>query len=180
MAFKMTPGLKGSPSKMFGGECGGAGQPPCPPRFQAEKEVMQNMRVSDRSFDSRSKSAKRKKAIVTPPQQAPLPPKLRLPKLPKGFKFRSEKDEARFNMTFKDLSEFKDQESLDTAFNKFVKAFGGPIAPPIEGPPKFPGGPIFEAPGKGPVFEGPIKEGPINEGKYKAAPGKGVAAVKAK
>ena len=39
MAFKMTPGIKGNPTNnsIMGGECGGDGQPACPPRFEAEK-----------------------------------------------------------------------------------------------------------------------------------------------
>ena len=39
MAFKMTPGIKGNSTNnsIMGGGCGGDGQPPCPPRFQAEK-----------------------------------------------------------------------------------------------------------------------------------------------
>lgn len=171
MAFKMTPGLKGSPSKMFGGECGGAGQPPCPPRFQAEKEVMQNMRAADRSFDSRSKSAKRKKARVSPPQQAPVPIKLQL-NLPKGYEFQSKFQKASFYDFFSDLSGYKTQEALDKAVIKKLKApvvvAPGPQLPQLPQP-ELPGGPVFEGP-----KEGPIKEGP------KAVPVKGVAAVKAK
>ena len=39
MAFKMTPGIKGNHTNnsIMGGECGGDGQPACPPRFEAEK-----------------------------------------------------------------------------------------------------------------------------------------------
>ena len=61
MAFKMTPGMKGSPTSnsIMGGGCGGANQPPCPPRFSAEKDIVQ--RVSDRKISDRSarKAAKK-------------------------------------------------------------------------------------------------------------------------
>ena len=60
MAFKMTPGIKGNSTNnsIMGGGCGGDGQPPCPPRFQAEKMMAP---VADKSSSSRSKSIRVKK-----------------------------------------------------------------------------------------------------------------------
>ena len=83
----MTPGIKGNPanSSMMNGGCGGDGQPPCPPRFQAEKITAP---VAERS--SRSKAIRAKKKVKAPapaPAPAPLPVKLKLnEKLLDGFR----------------------------------------------------------------------------------------------
>lgn len=176
MAFKMTPGITGSSSNnsIMGGGCGGDNQPPCPPRFQAEKITAP---VADRS--SRSKSIKSKKKAA--PAQAPpvkLPPKRLKINLPEGHKFRSKLIEANFYKNILrsiDKGEFASQEQLDLFVTKKLS--------PVRDP--FP--PIYEVPGpdvpvkEGPIFEeveGPIRV-PIKEGP-KAAPVRGVAAVKAR
>ena len=144
MAFKMTPGIKGNPanSSIMGGGCGGDGQPPCPPRFQAEKMMAP---VADKSSSSRSKSIrpKKKAAVVAP---APAPVKFKI-NLPEGYEFKSKMEESRFYAKFSDLSGFKSQEELDTAIAKQLKGVG----------PKDPKNPSLENPG----LEVPIKEAPI-------------------
>jgi len=172
----MTPGIKGNSSNnsIMGGGCGGDGQPPCPPRFQAEQTMAP---VADRSSRSRSNTSKRKAA----PAQAPpvkLPPKLKI-NLPEGHRFRSKLAEASFYENMQeaiDTGVFKSQEQLDSAVIKRLKLNAGPKEPPI-----------YEIPGKGPVLDaGPVLEAPerpirvpVKEGP-KAAPVRGVAAVKAK
>jgi len=144
----MTPGIKGNSSNnsIMGGGCGGDNQPPCPPRFQAEKIMVP---VADRS--SRSKSIKSKKKA----DQPLAPPKLKI-NLPKGFKM-SKLAEQQYQVLFGNLSGYKNQEALDKAVMKFAKLYGSPIAGPIEGP-------ILEAPGpiKAPVaeIEVPAEGGP--------------------
>ncbi len=156
MAFKMTPGIRGNSSmnriKNLGA-CGGPGQPPCEPRFQAEKTTE---RAPDRSFRARATSSK-KAAVVAPP---PRPPKLKI-NLPKGYEFGSKKQEAMFYEKFSDLSEFKSQEELDAAVARQLKG----------GEPKDPEGPVIGEPVIGkPVIEGPVVAEPV----------KGVDAVKGK
>lgn len=170
MAFKMTPGIRGNSASnsIMGGGCGGNGQPPCPPRFQAEKNAAL---VADRSFSSRSKSIKAKaKAAVVAPPPAPAPVKLKI-NLPEGYKFGSKMAEVNFYEKFSDLSGFKSQEELDMAINQQLKG-GGPKDPED---PKEPGGPVIVDP-KVPVVVEPIKGG----GEFEAAPVKGVDAVKGK
>ena len=170
MAFKMTPGIRGNSASnsIMGGGCGGNGQPPCPPRFQAEKNAAL---VADRSFSSRSKSIKAKaKAAVVAPPPAPAPVKLKI-NLPEGYKFGSKMAEMNFYEKFSDLSGFKSQEELDMAINQQLKG-GGPKDPED---PKEPGGPVIVDP-KVPVVVEPIKGG----GEFEAAPVKGVDAVKGK
>jgi|GEM_PF-2638002 len=174
MAFKMTPGIKGNPanSSMMNGGCGGDGQPPCPPRFQAEKTMAP---VAERS--SRSKAI-RAKTKVKAPAPAPLPVKLEV-NLPDGFKM-NELVAGHYKRLFGDLSGYKNQKVLDTAVAEFVKKFGSPLAGPIDGP-------IIGFPGEGPIKLPPVKFDPvkgIGEGEFKApvlkAPVKKAAAVKAK
>jgi len=145
MAFKMTPGIKGNSTNnsIMGGGCGGDGQPPCPPRFQAEKMMAP---VADKSSSSRSKSIrpKKKAAVVAP---APSPKKLKI-NLPKGYEFKSKMVETMFYEKFSDLSGFKSQEELDVAIEKQLKRVG----------PKDPGGDIIVKP-KEPVVVVPIKGG---------------------
>jgi hypothetical protein len=147
MAFKMTPGIKGNPSmnriKNLGG-CGGPGQPPCPPRFQQEKTAAL---VADKSSTSRSKSIRKKAAVV-----APAPVKLKI-NLPEGYKFRSKLEEVKFYDKFGDLSGFKSQEELDKAISAHLK--GGGAAKPLD--PKEPGQGLEKdviAPIKGEAIEG--------------------------
>lgn len=130
MAFKMTPGIKGNSANnsIMGGGCGGDGQPPCPPRFQAEKNVAL---VADRSSSSRSKTIKAKKKVaVVAPAPAPTPVKLQI-NLPKGYEFKSKLEKVAFYEKFSDLSGFKSQEELDKAI---TKQLGGASVKPIEGP----------------------------------------------
>lgn len=145
MAFKMTPGIKGNSTNnsIMGGGCGGDGQPPCPPRFQAEKMMAP---VADKSSSSRSKSIrpKKKAAVVAPPKPAPVKFKINLPK---GYEFKSKKEEMNFYQSMQsaiDGGEFKSQEQLDTAVMKQLK--GGAPSP-------------FDP--QNPVIDIPIKEGPI-------------------
>ena len=175
MAFKMTPGIKGNSSNnsIMGGGCGGDGQPPCPPRFQAEQTMAP---VADRSSRSRSNTSKRKADQPLAPPKGP--PRFKI-NLPKGHRFRSKLIEASFYENMQeaiDTGVFKSQEQLDSAVIKRLKLNAGPKDPPIyEIPGKGPvldAGPVFEAP-EGPIRV-PIKEGP------KAAPVRGVPAVKAK
>tara|TARA_R110001592_G_scaffold167882_1_gene403557 strand:- start:110 stop:622 length:513 start_codon:yes stop_codon:yes gene_type:complete len=146
MAFKMTPGMKGSPqsNSIMGGGCGGDGQPPCPPRFQAEKITAP---VADRSSSSRSKSIRpKKKAAVVKPTPAPVPVKFKI-NLPEGYKFKSKKEEMKFYQSTQigiDGGEFKSQEQLDTYVMKQLR--GGAPSP-------------FDP--QNPVIDIPIKEGPI-------------------
>ena len=148
----MTPGIKGNSTNnsIMGGGCGGNGQPPCPPRFQAEKMMAP---VADKSYSSRSKSIrpKKKAAVVAP---APAPVKFKI-NLPKGYKFGSEMQEAMFYEKFSDLSGFKSQEELDKAIMNQLKGAG----------PKEPGGPIIVNP-KEPVVVAPIK----GKGEVEASP----------
>jgi len=173
MAFKMTPGIKGTPanSLMMNGGCGGAGQPPCPPRFQAEKMMAP---VADRSSSARSKVTRAKKKVVAP-SPAPAPVKLKV-NLPKGFEM-DKKTAQQFEMAFEDLSGYKNQEALDIAVMKFVKKYsGGGIGSPGEGP-------VIGFPGEGPVIRPPGKfepEAGIGEESAEAVPVKGVAAKIAK
>ena len=157
MAFKMTPGIKGNSANnsIMGGGCGGDGQPPCPPRFQAEKNVAL---VADRSSSSRSKTIKAKKKVaVVAPAPAPTPVKLQI-NLPKGYEFKSKLEKVAFYEKFSDLSGFKSQEQLDKAITAQLLGGYGP---------KEPEGPIFE----GPIKEGPILEAPIKGGgEFEAAP----------
>ena len=145
MAFKMTPGIKGNSTNnsIMGGGCGGDGQPPCPPRFQAEKMVAP---VADRSSTSRSKSIRpKKKAAVVAPAPAPAPVKFKI-NLPKGYEFKSKKEEMNFYQTMEsaiDGGEFKSQEQLDTAIIKQLRGTPSPFDP------------------QNPVIDIPIKEGPI-------------------
>jgi len=145
MAFKMTPGIKGNSTNnsIMGGGCGGDGQPPCPPRFQAEKMMAP---VADRSSSSRSKSIrpKKKAAVVAP---APAPVKLQI-NLPKGYEFETKMQKTMFYERFSDLSGFKSQEELDAAIEKQLKGGGS----------KDPGGDIIVKP-KEPVVVAPIKGG---------------------
>jgi len=133
MAFKLTPGIKGNPANnsIMGGGCGGDGQPPCPPRFQAEKNVAL---VADRSSSSRSKTikAKKKVAVVAPaPAPAPAPVKLII-NIPKGYEFKSKMEKAAFYEKFSDLSGFKSQEELDrTIIKQLGGAIGGPVLSPV-------------------------------------------------
>ena len=163
MAFKMTPGIKGSPanSSMMSGGCGGDGQPPCPPRFQAEKMMAP---VADRSSSARSKATKAKKKVVAPPPP-PKPVKLKV-NLPKGFEM-DKKTAQQFEMAFEDLSGYKNQEALDSAVMRFIKKYSGPNANPGEGP-------VIRPPGK---FD---PEAGIGEESAEAVPVKGVAAKIAK
>ena len=156
MAFKMTPGMKGSPTSnsIMGGGCGGANQPPCPPRFSAEKDIVQ--RVSDRKISDRS-ARKAAKKVVAAPAPAPVPVKFQI-NLPKGYEFKSKMEKAAFYEKFSDLSGFKSQEQLDKAITAQLLGGYGP---------KEPEGPIFE----GPIKEGPILEAPIKGGgEFEAAP----------
>jgi len=175
MAFKMTPGIRGNSASnsIMGGGCGGNGQPPCPPRFQAEKNVAL---VADRSFSSRSKSTKAKiKQAPVKPAPAPAPVKLKI-NLPKGHEFVSKREEMAFFDMFEQAistGEFKTQEELDMAIMKQLKG-GGPKDP------KDPEGPIIVNP-KEPGLEVPIKGEPIKGGgEFEAVPVKGVNAVKGK
>ena len=144
MAFKMTPGIKGNSTNnsIMGGGCGGDGQPPCPPRFQAEKMMAP---VADKSSSSRSKSIRpKKKAAVVAPTPAPVKFKINLPE---GYKFKSKKEEMNFYQSTQigiDGGEFKSQEQLDTYVMKQLK--GGVTIP-------------FDP--QNPVIDIPIKEGPI-------------------
>ena len=167
----MTPGIKGNSASnsIMGGGCGGNGQPPCPPRFQAEKNVAL---VADRSFNSRSKStkAKIKQAPVKP---APAPVKLQI-NLPEGYKFGSKMAEVNFYEKFSDLSGFKSQEELDKAIRAQLVG-SGPVKP-ID-----PEEPIKGEPIKGEPIKGePIKGEPIKQGGELVVPVKGVNAVKGK
>jgi|TARA_R110000782_G_scaffold268597_1_gene365234 hypothetical protein len=166
MAFKMTPGIKGNPANnsIMGGGCGGDGQPPCPPRFQAEKNVAL---VADRSSSSRSKSIKaKKKAAVVAPAPAPAPAPVRLQiNLPKGYKFKDELQEKMFYDKFSQALEkgkYKNQEELDKAI---ISQLVGtrPVGPTD------PEGPIIVNP-KEPVVVAPIKGG----GEFEASPIKSV------
>ena len=146
MAFKMTPGMKGNPAakRVAGlGACGGPGQQPCPPRFQQEKTTEL---VADRSSTSRSKSIRpKKKAAVVAPAPAPAPVKFKI-NLPKGYEFKSKKEEMNFYQTMEsaiDGGEFKSQEQLDTAIIKQLRGTPSPFDP------------------QNPVIDIPIKEGPI-------------------
>jgi len=154
MAFKMTPGIKGNSANnsIMGGGCGGDGQPPCPPRFQAEKMMAP---VADRSSSSRSKSIrpKKKAAVVAP---APAPVKLQI-NLPKGYEFKTKMQKLMFYDKFSDLSGFKSQEELDAAVGKQLEGGG----------PKDPGGDIIANP-KEPVVVAPIKVVPKEGGESKA------------
>lgn len=164
MAFKMTPGMKGNPAsnRIAGlGACGGPGQPPCPPRFQQEKTAEL---VADRSSTSRSKyiKSKKKAAVVAP---APAPVKLQI-NLPKGYEFKSKKQEAMFYEKFSDLSGFKSQEELDKAIKAQLTGIG-PVKPtPIEGP-------VFEAPIIAPApVKGGESEAVVSKPKVKAVAAK--------
>ena len=161
MAFKLTPGIKGNPanSSMMNGGCGGDGQPPCPPRFQAEKTMAP---VAERS--SRSKAIRAKKKVA-PPKQAPIPVKLVL-NLPKGYEFLSKFQKDSFYDFFSDLSSYKTQEALDNAVIKRLKA--GPIGLPGPQLPQLP-----ELPGKDVPAEIPA---PIQ----RPVPVEGVGALKPK
>ena len=160
MAFKMTPGIKGNSTNnsIMGGGCGGDGQPPCPPRFQAEKMMAP---VADKSSSSRSKSIRvKKKAAVVTPVKPPKPVKFKI-NLPKGYGFLDKRQEAMFFDMFEQAisaGKYKTQEDLDMAVMKQLK--GG--APSPFDPTK----PVLEVPKEAdvPVFEAPIKEGPIKEG----------------
>jgi len=171
MAFKMTPGIKGNSTNnsIMGGGCGGDNQPPCPPRFQAEKMMAP---VADKSSSSRSKSIRPKnKAAVVAPAPAPAP-KLQI-NLPKGYEFGSKIAEMNFYEKVNKAIEkgaFESQEQLDKA-----------VADQLKGPgPKDPGGPVIVNPGK-PVLEAPALEAPIKGGgEFEAVPVKGVAAKIAK
>lgn len=160
MAFKMTPGMKGSPesNSIMKGNCGGPNQPPCPPRFQAEKTTE---RAPDRSFRARTAGLK-KKAVVAPTK--PTPVKLKI-NLPKGYEFDSKLLEASFYDAFSDLSGFKSQEELDAAVMKRLKA--APSKPtPIEGP-------VLEAPIVKPApIKGEASEAVISKPKVKAVAAK--------
>ena len=145
--------MKGNPAakRVAGlGACGGPGQQPCPPRFQQEKTTEL---VADRSSTSRSKSIRpKKKAAVVAPAPAPAPVKFKI-NLPKGYEFKSKKEEMNFYQTMEsaiDGGEFKSQEQLDKAIMKQLK--GGAVSPFDPKDPKEEEGPVFEA---------PIKEGPI-------------------
>jgi len=166
MAFKMTPGIKGTPanSLMMNGGCGGKGQPPCPPRFQAEKMMAP---VADRSSSARSKVTRAKNKVAAPaPPTPPAPVKLKV-NLPKGFEM-DKKTAQQFEMAFGDLSGYKNQEALDSAVMQFVKKYSGPVVNPGEGP-------VIGFPGEGPVIGPPGKFEPSP-----AEPVKGVAAKIAK
>ncbi len=154
MAFKMTPGVKGSPqsNSIMNGKCGGPNQPPCPPRFQKEKTTE---RAPDRSFRARAISTKKK--VVA----APAPVKLII-NIPKGYKFKSKMEEVKFYEKFSDLSGFKSQEELDKAITAQLGG-GGPVKPTD------PEGPIIISP-KEPVVVAPIKGG----GELEASPIKSV------
>ena len=170
MAFKMTPGIKGNPANnsIMNGGCGGDGQPPCPPRFQAEKNVAL---VADRSSSSRSKSIKaKKKAAVVAPAPAPAPAKLQI-NLPKGYEFKDKLQEKMFYDMFTqsiDKGKYKTQEELDKAI---ITRLGG--IKPVD--PKEPEGPIFEGPVLSPGPSKPVVVGPIKGGgEFEASPIKSV------
>ena len=172
MAFKMTPGMKGNPTSnsIMGGGCGGAGQPPCPPRFQAEKTMAP---VADRSSSSRSKAIrpKKKAAVVAP---APAPVKFKL-NLPKGYEFRSKKEEMQFYESMQkaiDGGEFKSQEQLDMAVMKQLRVGApSPFDPkdPIREVPKIEEPIVVRPPGEKDVIDlSPIKVAPVEGGESKA------------
>ena len=150
MAFKMTPGMKGSPTSnsIMGGGCGGANQPPCPPRFSAEKDIVQ--RVSDRKISDRS-ARKAAKKVVAAPAPAPTPVKLQI-NLPKGYEFETKLQEKMFYDMFTqgiDKGKYKTQEDLDMAITTLLKR--GDSVKPIEGPVLSPGPskPVTEFPSEG-------------------------------
>ena len=132
MAFKMTPGIKGNSTNnsIMGGGCGGDGQPPCPPRFQAEKMMAP---VADKSSSSRSKSIRvKKKAAVVTPVKPPKPVKFKI-NLPKGYGFLDKRQEAMFFDMFEQAisaGKYKTQEDLDMAVMKQLK--GGKPRDPKE------------------------------------------------
>ena len=84
MAFKMTPGMKGNPSgvKVIKTKfCGGAGQPPCEPLFEKEKQEEKQLMMMDRkaydkkysgnkAFDNYIKAKVEK--VVAPVKEAPV------------------------------------------------------------------------------------------------------------
>jgi|TARA_B110000908_G_scaffold125653_1_gene147324 hypothetical protein len=154
MAFKMTPGIKGTPAsnRIAGlGGCGGPGLPPCPPRFSAEKDLVQ--KVSDRKISDRGTRKATKKVVASPP---PKPVKFKI-NLPKGYEFRSKKEEMNFYQMMEgaiDAGEFKSQEQLDIAIMKQLKG----------GKPKDPKDPVFEVPKEGPIKVVPVKGGESEAG----------------
>ena len=167
MAFKMTPGIKGNPanSSMMNGGCGGDGQPPCPPRFQAEKITAP---VEDRSSRSRSKAIRAKKKVAAP-APAPIPVKLKL-NVPLGHRFISKEQEIRFYATMEKAianGEFKSQEELDKAVKRQLKPTPIVGVPGVE--------PVRPKPVERPGLEAPVLDAPVLK-----APVKGVAAKIAK
>tara|TARA_R110001606_G_scaffold313841_1_gene460443 strand:+ start:498 stop:1073 length:576 start_codon:yes stop_codon:yes gene_type:complete len=162
MAFKMTPGIKGNSTNnsIMGGGCGGDGQPPCPPRFQAEKMMAP---VADKSSSSRSKSIRvKKKAAVVTPVKPPKPVKFKI-NLPKGYGFLDKRQEAMFFDMFEQAisaGKYKTQEDLDMAVMKQLKG-GKPRDPKEDNPfdPKDPFTP-FDPRKEVPKNEGPIMVDP--------------------
>ena len=160
MAFKMTPGIKGSPaqSRIAGlGACGGPGQPPCEPRFEKEVKEEKKMRAADRSISSKNIRPKVKSTPIkdAPPKPPKLPPIKLTINLPKQFEFASKKEQVMFYEKMQeaiDSGAFKSQEELDEAVMKQLKA--GPVKPP-----KDVGDVIVRPPGKlDPILEVPKKE----------------------
>ena len=178
MAFKMTPGIKGNPTSnsIMGGGCGGAGQPPCPPRFQAEKMMAP---VADRSSSSRSKAIrpKKKAAVVAP---APAPVKFTI-NVPRGYEFGSKKEEMQFYESMQkaiDGGEFTSQEHLDRIIMKQLRVGApSPFDPkdPREEVPREEGPIVVRPPGG---KDAPIMVEPIRGGESEKVPAKKAAVAK--